>query len=204
MAEQARIPRLIERAKSGDRAAFDALNQEFSGKLGSFVRSRLRAQYRQQLEIDELVQDTFTRAFQSMERFQGEEGDSFFGWLAGIAKNAVLKAIEKRQRDQCLEIDREIPAGSASPSKVLRRGERFDRLQKAIENLSGEYRQVILLCRIEGLPIAKVAEQMQRSPDAVKKLLWRALKELKKTFGETESFHLPQRSLGLEGENHGE
>ena len=68
-----------------------------------------------------------------------------------------------------------------------------------MEGLKADYRQMILLCRIEGLSIRETAQRMHRSPNAVKKLLARALKELKDRFGDTESLSLPPRSLPLEG-----
>lgn len=202
MAEPDQILHLLERAKSGDRPAFDQITQKLRGKLESFVRSRIRAQYRQRLELDELIQETFVRAFESLERFHGGDEDSFFGWLAGIAKNVVLKALDKLQRYEALAIDRDFAAGGVSPSRDLRRDERFDRLQEAVRRLSGDYREVVLLSRIEGLPMDEVAKRMNRSPDAVQKLLWRALKQLRKAFGDTESLHLPHRRLDLEGGGH--
>ena len=77
----------------------------------------------------------------------------------------------------------------------MRRQERFDRLEAAVKQLAPEYRQVILLCRIEGLTSAEAAERLNRSPAAVRQLLLRALRELKQTFGDTESFNLPDRRL---------
>ena len=86
---------------------------------------------------------------------------------------------------------------------MLRRNERFDRLQESIDNLSAEYREVIVLARIEGLRIKEIAQRMNRSPDAVKKLLRRGLKKLRDGFGETESLHLPDRSLKTEEADNG-
>jgi RNA polymerase sigma-70 factor, ECF subfamily len=202
MAEPDRIMPLLEKAKAGDRPAFDQIAEAFRGRLESFIRSRVRAQYRPRLGMDEIAQETFARAFESLDRFQGDDEDDFFGWLAGIAKNVVLKAIEKLQRNQALAIDRDFLASDISPSKDLRRNERFDRLQEAIRGLTGDYKEVVFLSRIEGLPLEKVAARMNRSPDAVKKLLWRALKQLKKAFGDTESLNLPDRSLLPEGGGH--
>jgi RNA polymerase sigma factor (sigma-70 family) len=81
----------------------------------------------------------------------------------------------------------------------LRREERFERLEKSLQSLSPDHREVILLARIEGLQIAAIAERLGRSKSAVKSLLLRALKELKRSFGDTESFHLPDRSLRRDG-----
>jgi DNA-directed RNA polymerase specialized sigma24 family protein len=55
------------------------------------------------------------------------------------------------------------------------------------------------MARIERLSIGQIAERMGRSPDAVKQLLSRALKQLRQSFGNTESLHLPtDRRLGSE------
>ena len=81
----------------------------------------------------------------------------------------------------------------------MQRGERVDRLKAAMHRLSADHREVIHLARIQKLPFKEIATRMNRSPGAVKVLLLRALRELKRSFGETESLHLPDRSLGLGG-----
>ncbi len=86
-------------------------------------------------------------------------------------------------------------AVETSPSKNVRRNERFDRLENALNNLSDDHRKVIVLARIERLGINDVARRMNRSANAVKKLLARALLELRQSFGDTESLHLPDRFL---------
>jgi len=83
-----------------------------------------------------------------------------------------------------------------SPSKGLRREERLSRLKEAIDNLSPEYREAVLLVRIKGLKVKEAAGRMNRSPNAVTHLLLRALKKLKEDLGDTESLHLPPERLG--------
>ena len=75
------------------------------------------------------------------------------------------------------------------------RAERFDRLKVALDTLKPDHREVILLARIRRLPIEDVAKRMGRSPDAVGHLLRRAIQKLKISFGDTDSFRLPDRSL---------
>ncbi len=199
MAEGQQIQELIERAKRGDRDAFEELVPCYQERLESFIRHRIRPQLMNRLDVAALANDTLSRAFESLKRFAGTDEDSWFGWLSGIAKKVVLKEIDRLKRTQSLEIDVDIAIDQPSPSRALRREERFERLQKALEGLSDDYRRVIRLCRIEGLPIQDAAREMNRSADAVKMLLWRALQELKERFGDTESLHLPDRRLGLEG-----
>ena len=77
-----------------------------------------------------------------------------------------------------------------------------------------EYQAREILARY-GLPVVEggvattpeqartIAERMGRSENAVRNLLFRAMKELKKSFGDTESFHLGSGSLGMQGEHDG-
>ena len=185
---------LIEKAANGDRAAFDRLTEGHRERLGALVAARLGNDLRRKVGVDDIVQDTFLRAFQSVHRFRWEGPDSVSRWLAAIADHVILYAAQKYRRDGAPLVG-EPACQNPSPSKASRREERFDRLRDAIENLSEEHREVILLARIEGLRIKEIAVRMQRSEDAVKQLLARALRKLKTSFGDTESLHLPPRRI---------
>ena len=91
--------------------------------------------------------------------------------------------------------EEDVSVKDPSQARLMRRDERFDRLQEAFRQLSPEYRQVISLARIEGLGLKDVAQRMGRSHAAARKLLCRALRSLKESFGDTESLHLPARHL---------
>ena len=204
MADRLEIPRLLERAKQGDRGAFDEVVTCSQGDLAAFIQRRIRPELRNQLDVQALTNDTLARAFESLERFTGHDVDCWFAWLAGIAKKVVLKEIERLNRSRVFELDRDIATTQPSPSRVLRREERFERLNMALEGLSEDHRDVIRLCRIEGRRIQDAAKLMSRSPGAVKMLLWRALKELKEKFGDTESLNLPHSPPGSEGGGDGQ
>jgi len=77
----------------------------------------------------------------------------------------------------------------------LRRAERFDRLREALQALPPDYRQAILLVRLDGLRVKEAAMRMQRTPKAVTHLLARGLRMLKQGFGDTESLGLPAERL---------
>ena len=70
---------------------------------------------------------------------------------------------------------------------------------ECLEKLRAEHRQVLLLSRIEGLTVNDIATRMERSPSTIKYFLTCALQELKKHFGDTESFHLPDRQFNTGG-----
>ena len=145
------------------------------------------------------MQETIARALESVARFQWQGKESFRRWVQGIAENVVREAARKHRWDTGLEIVRDQPAETESPSRLAMRDERFERLQNALDGLSEDHRQVILLARIEGVGIEEIAARMNRSTNAVRTLLFRAMKELKKTFGDTGSLHLPERRLAEKG-----
>ncbi|MBI4603447.1 MAG: sigma-70 family RNA polymerase sigma factor [Planctomycetes bacterium] len=192
---------LIARAQAGDRQAFDELAGRYRGRIASFVRHRLRAPLESQVELEDVVQETLLRAYQSMERIRWSDEESFQRWLRGIAANVVFELASQARRRPVvpLEADGDIAAPGISDSKACEREERFERLKGALGSLSPEHRQVIQLARIQRLPVKDVARLMKRTPGAVTQLLWRALQKLRQSFGDTESLSLPARSLAEGG-----
>ena len=203
MAEEGQDTSLVARARAGDRTAFDGLCRKLGDRLRAFVVSRIPASHRGRLDADEILQDALVRAFGSIGSFRGQSVDEFRRWLAGVAAKTVLRHEEETRRHLTLEIGSGVAAKGVSPSKALRREERFDRLEGAFNSLSGDYREVVHLTRIQGLTIKEAAARMGRSPEATKKLFWRALRQLRKTMTDTASLSLPSRDLRWEGEGGG-
>ena len=186
----------IEKAGAGDRAAFEELVSAVRPRLEALVRTRLGSQLERFVELDDVVQETLLRAFRSIARYRPEDDDSFLRWLGGISNHVLLEAAKRSRRDVIVPIDAEPEDGShVSASRVARRKERFERLERALASLSPDHREVILLARVERLPMKEVGLRMGRTPGAVAQLLWRALQSLKESFGSTDSFHLPPLSL---------
>ena len=117
-------------------------------------------------------------------------------FLAPPAQNVIFRA-SRKTRPGRLRLEHDIEADYVSPSRGLRREERLGRLQQALDRLSSDHRQVIMLARIRRLQVREIAGRMKRSENAVKKLLARALDELRKEFGDTESLNLPDVGLDL-------
>ena len=153
---------------------------------------------------EEILQETFVRAYESIDRFRWLGESSFFRWLCGIAKHVLLQSIDRARDCESIDDAHEAPFGATTPSRHLRREERFERLVESLASLSADYRDVIYMARIEGLTTKDIAQRMGRSPNAVSHLIARALAELKSRFGDTESLHLPQRSLLQERGEDGE
>lgn len=203
MIEHSRIQTLVEKTRRGDRDAFGELVRSCEGKLRSSVERLLGAGART-TEVDEAVQETLVLAFGAISRFEWKGEVSLFSWLSRIARNVVIDQAKDARRSRYIEFPDRLPAKSPSPSKVLRRGERFDRLEKAIAELPPDYREVLRLSQLERLKVKEIAVRMNRSEYAVKHLMARALRKLKQSFGDTESLSLPDRPFRVEGDDSGE
>lgn len=189
---------LVEKAQGGDREAFARLAEDSRDRLQAFIQSRRRGSSRHDFEVDDVLQETFLRAFQAIGRFRWQARDSFLLWLEGIAGNVLLQLAGREKRRKLLSLERDVPAGDVSPGTAQRRRERFERLRASIGKLSPEHREAVILARIERIPIKEIAKRMNRTPDAVSHLLMRAVEKLRDSFGDTESLHLPHASLGEE------
>jgi RNA polymerase sigma-70 factor (ECF subfamily) len=185
---------LLGQAKSGDREAFDALSQPYRERLLAFARSRIGHSLRGRLDPEDIVQETLLKSFGSIGKFRGDNSNSLWSWFSGIAEHLIWNASRKRTlREASLPL--EAPDDRISPSRGLRRKERLARLEQSLESLSPDQRHVVVFSKIDGLNSKEIAERMGRSEDAVRQLLSRGLRALRGKFGDTESLHLPHRSL---------
>ena len=211
---------LIDKAQSGDREAFGELVARYTGRTESLIRRLLGAQLKRVVEVEDLAQETFLRALRSFEQFRGDSEETLWCWLKTIAEH-VVKDQARHHKVRLAVLGQDISqaknssddgevgsledllvAKDSTPSKILRRKERFERLEQAVSRLGPDHRKVILLARVRGLPIKEVARLMGRSPKAVSMLLLRAALELKRTFDTTGSLSLPAE-LSLSEERSG-
>jgi len=199
MAGQERTQELIAKAQDGDRVAFDQAVLRYRERLEAIIRSRMGPQLRQFIDPEDILQESLLRAFASLKGFQWHDDASFFRWIVGIANHVILKAARRAKRPLKIDSQADGTAEGTSPSQGVRQQERFQRLQRALESLDPDHREVIRLARFEGLSLKEIAGRMGRTPGAVAQLLARALRKLRATFGETESYHLPAQSLYEEG-----
>ena len=185
---------LVEKAQRQDREAFQDLVEKYRDPLDKYVRLRLGAHFLRHVDVEDVLQETSARAFEGIARFEWRGNGSLLRWMKGIAERVILK-LARRQRRDVLYLDHDVAAQDVSPSKAMRRDERFDRFQEALDTLSPDYREVVDLARLQGLGVKEIARRMNRSPKSVAHLLSRALKKLKEAFGETESLSLPPRPI---------
>lgn len=187
---------LVRKAVRGERSAFDELASELTDDLLAFVKSRLSRSLRQHVEPEDILQDTFLKAFERFSSFEWKGPESLKRWLFAIAEH-LIRNVSRKGASVTTDSPLEVQGREQSPSRGMRREERFERLREALKSLSPDHRRVIELARIEGLKIHEIARRMDRTPGAVKQLLSRALDRLRHRIGDTESLSLPDRRIDL-------
>ena len=180
---------LIERFKQGDREAFTSLFEKYQRRLAVLIHYKLRAEKRSPEDVDEILQETFLAAFQDMNQFQYRSPGSFLNWLSRIADHVIIDEARFQNRQKRHgDITRfrsdtnpqgPEPADSLSPSRLLAQREALDVLLEKLNALPEQYREVILLAKIEGLSTQEMAERLGKSREAVALLLHRAIQRFR-------------------------
>jgi len=180
---------LIARVKAGDQDAFTGLFDKYRRRLAVLIHYKLSDELRGSLEVDDLLQETFLRAYRDIERFTYRSPGSFLRWLASIADHVVIDAARthgrlRRAGELVPFRSQSNPAGpdppdSKTPSRLMAQQQAVDGLLARLDALTAEYRQVILMAKMEGLSTQEMAERLGKSREATALLLHRALKRFR-------------------------
>ncbi len=155
--------RAVSRFLAGDVLGFEQIVRHYSGMVFS-----LAARLVGPADAEDVVQETFLRAWHGLERFRGES--SLKTWLYAIALNrararhgtlARLRAVfipgKAREDDTFSSLDNAADP-ALSPEEVAVLAERRRRLREAIRALPDEFRMAVVLRDLEGLSYEEVAE----------------------------------------------
>jgi RNA polymerase sigma-70 factor (ECF subfamily) len=164
---------LIQRWKNGDQRAATTLVERHSPALARFAVSCGARQ-----DIDELVQDTFVRAFNSIDGFRGES--SFRTWLLTIERRLLLdrRRSEKRRPDK-VEIQEGDAATQFDALDGMVADEARKRLTEAVTKLSPTQRQVFSLRVAEGLSYKEIADAVGTTEGAARVHYHNAMRAVK-------------------------
>lgn len=174
---------LVEEALAGDRERFGDLVERYRARLVNYLFRMLRSYE----EAHDLAQDVFLKVYQALDRYDPHY--KFSTWLFRVAQNAAIDRIRKR-RLQLVSMDRpsddedggawEFPTDDPSPYSDLRNRERGVAIQRAIEDLPWEYRELIVLRHFGELSYDEIAQLKEMPLGTVKNKLFRARQQLKK------------------------
>lgn len=180
---------LLLRIRAGDEEAWTPLFERFHGRLRLYVRHRLGRALGARVEVEDVVQETWLRAFAAVEGFEAAGESAFLRFLTTLARHVIAdlaraaRAAKRDGRERRLDRTAWSTAGGAAAVAARTRGpatrveaaEEARLLEEAFARLSPEHRVVIALRQFEQLPAAEVAARTGRTTGAVHALYRRAL-----------------------------
>jgi RNA polymerase sigma-70 factor (ECF subfamily) len=180
---------LLEKARAGDEAALSRAFEKYRRRLAVLVHFKLSAHAREFSEVEDVVQETCLRAFRDLDGFSYQSPGSFLRWLSAIADHVIVDRV--RYAGRARRAGDEIPfrspsnplgpepADTKTPSRLFAQQEAVERLLDHLAALPEDYRQAILMAKIEGLSTAEMAQRLGKSRQAVALLVYRAVKRFR-------------------------
>ena len=177
-AEREKLAKCLDRARKGDRAAFECVVRGHQTAIWHFCLSIMR----DPSEADDMTQETFFRAYVSLKNLRDPE--RFSTWLHEIAANQCRDRLRKLKHAAAPALE---TATEAETWREPGRGpdeqiEQQDLARRVIGSLLPQYQTILMLREVAGLDYAELAQAMECSIDSVKARLRRARIELEKTY----------------------
>jgi RNA polymerase sigma-70 factor (ECF subfamily) len=163
--------------------------------IGRYLRNMVR----DAAEAEDLVQETFLRAFR--QRATLRDDAALLGWLYQIATHVCLDRLRQRARMRSRKDDRapeELPVedhSAPSALNVLQQQEMSTCVQRYVTQLSDMYKTVLLLHEVDGLTAEEIAGLLGQPLTAVKMRLHRARRKLQLTLQEACAFDHDDRGV---------
>jgi RNA polymerase sigma-70 factor (ECF subfamily) len=190
---------LVIMAKGGDDSALEKLCRVYGERVRRIIRLRMGTEIRPRLDSMDLVQDALVSALGGLKDFTYNNEGDFLRWLTKITQNQLRDNLDKIYTDK-RDIRKEVrlenygpttnggflrnpaPFQTTTPSVIMSKKEDLDRLEKAIDQLKPDYREVVVLAKIDGLSYQEIADKLGKSIDSVGHLLSRAMVALTEVF----------------------
>lgn len=162
---------LIARILDGHAEDFGYFLERYSPEVFAIVARLVPRQE----DAEELVQDTFVRAFDRLETFGGRS--SFSTWISRIAYNTTISWLRKR-RQKYVSIDERLPISDTDIDETLADESRIDELRHAITLLKPEEQLLITLYYYNNRPLADIAYILDAEPSTLATRLHRIRRKL--------------------------
>jgi len=170
-------------ATAGDEDAVDRMVARFLPRLHAYVRVNMGPGLRRREASVDVVQSVCREVLEERDRFEFRGEGPFLSWLLTAAMNKLRERARffgREKRD--VRREAELPSGALyeglSPSREVMGQEEVERLEAALAELPEDYREIVVLARIVGMPHSDIAEHLGRTVSAVRNVLGRAITKL--------------------------
>ena len=177
--ERAIDQKLVEKAQRGDKKAFGMLVEKYQRRLNRLLSRMVR----DQSEIEDIVQDSFIKAYRAINNFRGDS--AFYTWLYRIgintAKNHLVKLGKRPKAMNEVDIEEienfeDAPdlRNHETPESTMMSSEIVASVNQTIAALPNELREAISLREMEGLSYEEIADLMNCPIGTVRSRIFRA------------------------------
>ncbi len=181
MASEVGIRNLVKKAKAGgDPEAFGQLYDEYIDQIFRYIYYKVG----NFAEAQDLTGQTFLKSFENIDSYEMREV-AFSSWLYRIAHNLVVDYFRRESKREKVPIDEQPPTPSnrGNPVETVMADMESEWLYKAMQKLTHNQREVLVLKFIDNLSNGQVAEIMGISVGAVKSTQKRGLLSLNRILG---------------------
>lgn len=196
---------MLDQALAGNHSEVGKLLCLHTQYLRALAHNQLDRRLRQRVSPSDLVQETLLEAHRDFKNFRGRTTAELVGWLRRILIHNLITISEQNLRAEKRDVRREIsldhlqipserglgcqglPSDVSSPSAYVRGQEQSSQLDQALQGLSADQRQVVVLRHIEGLPFNEIASRMNRTSGACRMIWLRAVDQLRQVLQESPS-----------------
>lgn len=164
---------LVARIRAGEKALFEEMMRRYNQRLYRVVRAILK----NELEVEDVMQQAYVQAFQHLDQFAGRS--QFSTWLTRIAIHAALGRRRQQTHPSAASQGGEhlmatVESDTPDPERLAYAGELRSLLESSIDSLPDAYRLVFVCREIEGLSTSETADLLEVGGEAVKTRLHRA------------------------------
>jgi RNA polymerase sigma-70 factor (ECF subfamily) len=182
----------LKQARAGSQEALGLALEACRRYLLEIARQELDPSLQAKGGASDVVQEAFLDAQRDFGQFGGSSNGELRAWLRQLLLHHVYKVARRYRGTQKRSADREVslekgppgfldvPAATPTPSAQLMADEQADAIRRGLAQLPDDYRQVIVWRHQEHLSFEEIAERLQRSVPAVRKLWARAVDRLEK------------------------
>jgi RNA polymerase sigma-70 factor, ECF subfamily len=194
-----RVSALLGRARRGHGSSIGALLQLYRNYLVVLAATQIERRLQPRMSPSDVVQEAMLRAHANFAQFRGTTEGELVAWLRQILVNSLAKFVEQHMLAARRDVRREVsierlgkaleqstvqlaamlPADAKSPSMAAQQREDAVLLADRLAQLAPDYREVLVLRNLQGLPFEDVAQQMNRSTSAARMLWLRAIEKLR-------------------------
>jgi RNA polymerase sigma-70 factor (ECF subfamily) len=190
---------LLHGAQDGQNESLGQLLDRYRNYLHVVARTQIDLHLAVRVSPSDVVQETFLRAARQFPTFRGDSQGELLAWLRRILARSIVNAythhVRSKKRDvrrdrpirltfagfdeSSRRVDSALAATGTSPSAAAVKQEYAAQVADRLAQLPKQYREVIILRNLEGLPFEEVAQRMGNTSAGVRQLWTRAIRRLK-------------------------